>query len=1194
MNLLLTSTMSTLAPCRFSFARRRGWVAFLWLASVYALPAAVLDNFSGPKTGWTDTLNSGTIAQVGGQFNVRTAPASGALTYSKKTSSTFTNQNNHTLEFRVDINGVTPGDRDPNAQSILAWVPSGGAVLGSGYSLVQSAGSLSIRKGSSVLYTTNYATAGTNIQNTNITMVLRMTPNAGAVSVNARIYKRVAAGLIGQYFTVLAEYTVIDGSGLVGVGGNAALGVKNLAAAGGATVAFANLQVFEMNNTILDNFDNNPGLSGWNVFKKNPGLGDSVSVVNGQVDVLATIADASGGFAGVYSANTYKIIDGGRVEFQLDVVNNISGVNSYSALGYLPIATPQFIYGIVEYHVANDQTGHTVVVNGKGYNEWWGGRNDIQPPTTPPGARYTLTMTGEGANCRVETRIEDLSVTDLNAPARVVWQTEFIDTPAADPGLNEAANGNAFPYLNFDGRFCISTFNSGALPPAWAEIIFDNAVVNLTLPPVAAPKIQNISPDQGLNFLPDTTPVTFDVTDSTNVPLDQLSVTLNGTLYTNGSPGVAITPGGATSTSRHFVLSGALSPNLNYLGNIQARGPSGLLSTYALAFDTFLTNNYTVESEEYNFSTDSGTTGGSFFDSPLLIAEGTTQPGAYNGQPGTPEVDFHDNRGTCFSCGPSDANHTFRPFDLVYTARSGDLVRAKYTAAGGGAANFFEEEVEDIHDGDWLNYTHTYPAGTFNVFLRQAQFKIARSLVTLERVTGDRTQTNQTTASLGSFMGLPSGLGLFRNVPLTDGTGNPLVVRFSGAVDTLRVMNRTTGNADLDIGNLEQNYLVLIPAPNPGTLRPFVALVSPLPNISINSATPSITASLVNRDTTVNQGSIQLLANGIPLTVQKTATATGADLSATLSPLPPPDTVVTNTLIFQDSDGIFQTNNWTWTLSYQLLRAASALPLGSLKVRGFDVRMVQTDNSGVNLDNTLIRAEQQLAIPPEIAHDRAATSIVQVLNWNQNGSPTNVPGLCPAGEIKNIAVETLGYLELTAGLHRFHVVTDDRAGFYTGRSLKGPGMMTIWEAPDNTANTTFDFVVEAAGLYPLRCVWEQAGGGAVLNVTSVNLGDNSEIALNDPTDPPGVVKAWYPLACLASSTVTGPFTVEPTATCSLNTTDIICIDNGLPMNAMVVGGTVTVPAAQTARFYALDGPRATRITNISRAGSNIILTFVVP
>ena len=103
-----------------------GLAAALSLLLSPAGRATVLDDFSGSKTGWTDTLNSGSVNQSGGLFIISTATNSGALTYSSKTSASFTNLASHTLEFRVDVTTVSPGG-SPNPLAVLAWVPTGGA-----------------------------------------------------------------------------------------------------------------------------------------------------------------------------------------------------------------------------------------------------------------------------------------------------------------------------------------------------------------------------------------------------------------------------------------------------------------------------------------------------------------------------------------------------------------------------------------------------------------------------------------------------------------------------------------------------------------------------------------------------------------------------------------------------------------------------------------------------------------------------------------------------------------------------------------------------------------------------------------------------------------------------------------------------------------------------------------------------------
>jgi hypothetical protein len=1184
------------------------WLAvLLGLAAVPGLQATVLDGFIGPKAGWTDTLNGGSILQSGGEFTVTTANPGGSLTYSKKTSNSFTNASGHTLEFRVNVDSVTPGTANTNPLAILAWVPAGGAVLASGYSVSVGAADVIIQKGGATLYATNFTAAGTNLQNANITIALRMTSSGSAVTVNARVYKRIANGLIAQYFTTLFEHTVVDSSGLIGgAGGNAALGVKNQASVSGAAAAFSNLQVFDTITTVLDTFSSGTlDTTKWTVYKKNSGLGDSVTVGPSGLDILATIADPSGGFAALYTANTtYTIVDGGQVEFQLDIVNNLTGdANGYSALGYLPAANPTYINGIIEYHVAHDIIGHTLVVNGKGYNEWWGGRNDIQPPYTPPGCRYILTMTGEGSNCRIETRIEDLSVADVNDPARLVWQTEFVDTPAADPGLNEASLGNPAPYLNSpDGRFAISTFNAGAVPvayggasPNWAEIIYSNAVVRQTLPGKTAPILANVAPAYSANFLPSATVVSFDASDAANLPLSGLSITLNGVTYANGSPGVTITPSGSTSTTRHFALAGALTANVNYVGSVQATDANGLSASFPLVFDTFLTNDYVIEAEEFNVSTNGGVSGGAFIDNPVLIADGTSDPNAYNGQPGLAEVDFHDNRGPW--TGVQDANHTFRWNDSVYTSHSSDPARAKYANAGGITAGFYETEVTDIYDGDWLNYTHTYPAGTYKVFLRQATFKVLGSLVTLERVTSDPTTIDQTASVLGSFLGTPTGIGLFVNVPLTDGAGNSnLVLRLSGSQDTLRLMNRVTGNADLDVGSLEQNYLVLVPVADPGTLRPVVSMVSPAPNAILGANSPNTGASIANRDTFVDMSTIALTINGVSVPISGlVSNLNGISFTWTPTGLPP-SLALTNTVTFKDNVGVQQ--SFTWTYSYaSILNASASLPVGSLSVRGFDARMVQSSAANMGgsggLSSSVASAQAVLAIPPSYAVDLTSTNIVQTVAWDLNppggyGATANFPGLCqPPANINSFAIETFAYLQLTAGPHRFSVNSDDAVGIYSGANLADMSIVLVEN--NGVTHAVFEFFVPVDGLYPFHIIYQEGGGSAYLVLNSVDLSSGSTNLVNTA----GSVNAYYPFVCRSSTSLAGPYAVDVAANAGnvLTMADVPCDGSGAALNQTLTGGTLTVPVVGSAKFYRLDGPRQSKITGITKSGSNVVITY---
>jgi len=402
------------------------------------------------------------------------------------------------------------------------------------------------------------------------------------------------------------------------------------------------------------------------------------------------------------------------------------------------------------------------------------------------------------------------------------------------------------------------------------------------------------------------------------------------------------------------------------------------------------------------------------------------------------------------------------------------------------------------------------------------------------------------------------------------------------------------------------NYQAFVPAA--GAMPATVTDLSPPPGGKATAVYPTVSVAIMDRDTMVDSTRIYLALDGVwipqsSLTIEPQVTKSqnppasgiyfsGATVTYPITTLLPWGSKHTNIVAFADFSNNWHTNTWTWTVAYPYLFASNSLPVGSLNVRGFDVRMAQSDNGGVNLENSLARALQQLAIPPAIPVDRTATSIVQVLNWNKNGTPANVPGLCPGGYI-NIAVEALTYLELTPGVHRFRINTDDRAAVYSGASFKDPNAVVLWENPGSTANATFEFVVEAAGLYPVRCLWEETGGSALLQLSSVNLGDLSEVLINDPGNP-AAVKAFYPMVCQSSSSLPGAFAINPAAVHAVNTVDLLdAACSPTVVGSMVTGGSFTLPLGAETQFYRLDGPRQTRITRITKGASSLVIQYQV-
>ncbi len=516
---------------------------------------------------------------------------------------------------------------------------------------------------------------------------------------------------------------------------------------------------------------------------------------------------------------------------------------------------------------------------------------------------------------------------------------------------------------------------------------------------------------------------------------------------------------------------------------------------------------------------------------------------------------------------------------------------------------------QDINFGTSDGYTATYSSGYRNLYISQINNELPTTVAELGTgsVVLDPAHRYRLVAS--SHDGFTFLLQLFDlaepNNPWQSAIGSDYLYNagLCGYLVFEQKYKSSTEGADATF----DNFRAFVPAA--GTMPTTVTDLDPPPAGKATALYPTVTVKILDRDTLVNLDSIKLSLDGVwipkeslgieglvhkPKNPSGLTDFYGATVTYPIPTLYPWGSRHTNVVQFADSSGASQTNTWTWTTAFPYLQASNSLPVGSLSVRGFDVRMAQSDNGGVNLDNSLARALQQLAVPPAIPVDRSATSIVQVLNWNKNGTPNPIPGLCPGNPI-NIAIESMAYLELKAGVHRFHIQSDDRAGLYSGAGLRDPHPLVLWENPSSTANATFEFVVEADGLYPVRCLWEETGGSGNLYLYSVNPDDFSDVVINDPTEPAGVVKAWYPMLCRSAESAGGPYTVDPAAKNVLATTDIVGADCSPTVVAqMPTGGTFTVPVSPATRFYCIDGPRKTRITGFRIDGSNAVITYQVP
>jgi hypothetical protein len=104
------------------------------------------------------------------------------------------------------------------------------------------------------------------------------------------------------------------------------------------------------------------------------------------------------------------------------------------------------------------------------------------------------------------------------------------------------------------------------------------------------------------------------------------------------------------------------------------------------------------------------------------------------------------------------------------------------------------------------------------------------------------------------------------------------------------------------------------------------------------------------------------------------------------------------------------------------------------------------------------------------------------------------------------------YVQLSPGAYTFGVTSDDGFEFSTGPTL-GSTNMTLGEfdAGRGSSETTFSFIVQANGVYPMRLLHfkAQLGGGGV-ELYSVNPNNGTRILLNDPSNTNAVKVYWGP------------------------------------------------------------------------------------
>jgi hypothetical protein len=104
------------------------------------------------------------------------------------------------------------------------------------------------------------------------------------------------------------------------------------------------------------------------------------------------------------------------------------------------------------------------------------------------------------------------------------------------------------------------------------------------------------------------------------------------------------------------------------------------------------------------------------------------------------------------------------------------------------------------------------------------------------------------------------------------------------------------------------------------------------------------------------------------------------------------------------------------------------------------------------------------------------------------------------------------YLELQPGCYRLAVNSDDGFEFAFGWGLFDVLGLVVsqFDGGRGAATTSFDIAITQAGLYPIRVLWWEGGGGANIEIFSINPDTGIATLINDSSTP-GAVKAYRDL-----------------------------------------------------------------------------------
>ncbi|MBI3414667.1 MAG: hypothetical protein HY043_05000 [Verrucomicrobia bacterium] len=497
--------------------------------------------------------------------------------------------------------------------------------------------------------------------------------------------------------------------------------------------------------------------------------------------------------------------------------------------------------------------------------------------------------------------------------------------------------------------------------------------------------------------------------------------------------------------------------------------------------------------------------------------------------------DNGSNKGNCPTC-PNE-NVGFPPYaeyKVDITTLGTYQLYLRQVGFDGGSDSFFAQILEFAPPGPGPN------------FYRYAPDPDGADFDALRNNPGDAATENQ------------GWSGYAAPAPRVDGGGGEVPALYNitkAGLYTIRMSQREDG-AGVDAVCLQ---LASLPAPSgkgpaesvvSTTAPPYVRAVDPTPGQQQVPPDNGLSCEIVDAARKVNVSSISVTVNGAKVT--PVVTQNGKITSVKYSgPLFPSGQQVSWSVTYND-DGTpakTYTESFPFTvLAFAPIPPSFAVPAGSVDTSkpGFKVRTAQTDGVGSLPQNSIARAEAALngtLIDPNTGSSYANNATPgpnsdgsydepAIINYDkapdvghgnflQPGNPDVLfPGLPGSnGSDDNTAMEAITWLDLQPGVYRMVVNSDDNFRVSVAPDPHDKAGLVLGEFDDpagrGATDSLFIFVVEKAGIYPFRLVWENGGGDSNVEWFTQNVFGRRAL-INDKAAA-GYVKAYrsgpsYPYA----------------------------------------------------------------------------------